>query len=67
MDWRLAATDGEAERKLIETLRRRRFRVSRETNFAKRVRGDRAKSWSRLSSMSPRRVNPKGASGGPAC
>jgi hypothetical protein len=25
MDWRLAATDGEAERKLIETLRRERF------------------------------------------
>jgi len=61
MDWRLAAMDGVAGRRLIETLWRVRFRVLRETNFAKRVRGGRAKSRPRPSLKCPRREETHGS------
>jgi hypothetical protein len=53
----------EAERKLIDTLgRRRAWRFV--VRFVKRVRGGRAKSRSRLSPENPRRAKPKGGSSG---
>jgi hypothetical protein len=58
-----ASVTGEAGRRPIETLGRRRVgRVI--VRFAKRVRGTRAKAWVRLSMTSPERLKPKGAPSG---